>query len=311
MRTHRRRAVALLLLAGVAHAAGCSDGDAAEADGGGSGDLDAGAVDAGTRDGGARPDAGARDGGLSPDAAGAHDAGGDADAGAPEPTLAGLRDALLGTMTDAPCETWAGFDESRRAVFLTLTHRLFTSRTPDGRPMLSHIERLYLVLGGGDDGTSCGGAENNRLFLGMDAYLWQAMVDTWNDEGAIDDGGGSRWIHTRDIAGPHDPFDASAETDTGLRCTLLIETSGSRPPTAQAHFFLEGSAVPVERGSGISLPADPRMLEIDHDFDCLHRSNPTCSDFEDRYRDNHGDFECDWVPSSCTPDGDGCYRSAS
>lgn len=53
------------------------------------------------------------------------------------------------------------------------------------------------------------------------------------------------------------------------------------------------------------------MLEIDHDFDCIHRSNPTCSDFEERYRDNHGDFECEWIPSACAPEGSGCYRAAS
>jgi hypothetical protein len=177
--------------------------------------------------------------------------------------------------------------------------------------MLSHVERLYLVLGGGSDGSTCGGSENNRLFLGMDDYLWGRMVETWDGDAVIEDGGGSHWLHTRDIAGPHDPFDASNETDTGLRCSLLIETSESRPPTAQAHFFLEGSAVAVERGDGISLPTDPRMLEIDHDFDCVHRSNPTCSDFEDRYRESHGDYECDWVPSACTPEGTGCHRSAA
>lgn len=273
---------------------------------------DASAPDASARDAGRASDAGgARDAGA-PDArapdAGAEDAAGpDAGAG---PSLASLRDALFATYTDTPCETWASLDASRRAVFLTITHRLSTSRMPDGRSMLDHITRLYLVLGGGSDGTNCGGAENNRLFLAMDAYLWERMVETWDGAAVIDDGGGSHWLHTRDLAGPHDPFDASNETDTGLRCTLLFERSGSRPPTAQAHFFLDGSAVAVERGSGISLPADPYMLEIDLDFDCVHRSNPTCSDFEQRYRDNHGDFECEWVPSACVAEGGGCYRSA-
>ena len=225
-------------------------------------------------------------------------------------TLSALRDRLFATFGSSPCERWTELDESQRAVFLTLTHRLFTSRTPDGRSMLEHIERLYLVLGGGSDGGECGGAENNRLFLGMDDYLHARMVETWDGASAIDDGAGSHWVHTGDIAGPHDPFDASNETDTGLRCTLFIETSSSRPPTAQAHFFLLGSAEPVERGDGISLPADPRMLEIDHDFDCIHRSNPTCSDLEERYRENHGDFECEWVPTACVPEGSGCYRNA-
>jgi hypothetical protein len=176
--------------------------------------------------------------------------------------------------------------------------------------MLEHMTDLHLVLGGGDDGTACGGGENNRLFLSMDTYLWQLMVDTWNDAHAVGDGGGTQWKHTGDLAGPHDPFDASAETDAGLRCALIVELPESRPPTAQGHFFLEGSAVPVERGPGIQLETDPYMFEIDHDFDCLHQSNPVCPGrgFDAAYADHYGDFECDWVPAGCESAETGCYR---
>lgn len=285
------------LLACCLVVAGCSGGD-------GGVPLDgAPSIDAAVRDGA---------GDAAPgDAATALDAtsdGGPIDGG-PE-SLAQMRDRLIATMGGAPCETWASMDESRRAVFLTITHRLFTSHTPDGLPMLAHVERVYLVLGGGSDGTSCGGAENNRLFVSTDAYLHDRMVETWNDTHSITDDGGSTWIHTRDVAGPHDPFDASIETDTGLRCTLIFEDGDSEPPTAQAHFFV-ADPVPVMRGSGIDLPGDPHMLEIDQDFDCVHDSNPTCHDFEDRYRTHHGDFECEWVPGACAPVGTGCYRSAS
>lgn len=217
------------------------------------------------------------------------------------------RDRLLVTLGE-PCATWASFDESQRAVFLTITHRFFLSQTPDGLSMLDHLERVFAVLGGGSSGTSCGGSENNRLFLGIDAYLHGLLVDTWNGARAIGDGGGSTWLRTRDAAGPHDPFDASDESDIGLRCTAFFEDSDSRPPTAQAHFFLAGSEVPIARGD-IMLPADPRMLEIDQDYNCVHDSNPTCRDFEDRYRDHYGDFGCEWVPSACTAVGTGCYRS--
>jgi hypothetical protein len=276
----------------------CGDGgtadDAGTTDGGVSGPIDGGTADA----------AGADGGGAGLDAATPGDAGVD-------PTLSALRDALFGGHTSTPCETWASYDESARAVFLTITHRLYLSRTPDGRRMLEHIDGLHLVRGGGSSGTSCGGAENNRLFLSMDASLWQLAVETWDGTNTIDDGSGGSWAHTSDIAGPHDPFHASIETRTGLDCVLLVETSDSRPPTAQAHFFLDGSAVPVERGPDISLPADPTMLEIDQDFDCLHDSNPTCRDFETRYRDNYGDFECEWVPSACAPEGAGCFRTVA
>ena len=51
------------------------------------------------------------------------------------------------------------------------------------------------------------------------------------------------------------------------------------------------------------------MLEVDLDFDCFHESNPLCpgADFEKRYRQNYGDFDCNWVPRACVPIGDDCY----
>jgi len=270
----------------------------------------------GADDGGPVDDAGApMDTGTDTSAfdSGAVDGGSDG-GGTIEDTLAAHRERLFAGYagTADRCAAWAAMDQSQRAVFDTLTHRLYLSRTPDGASMLSHIDRLVLIRGGGSDGRACGSAENNRLFLSMDAYLWGLMVDAWNGTDAIDDGAGGAWSRTGDLAGPHDPFDASDETTMGLRCLLLIEQSGSRPPTAQAHFFLEGSATRVERGADISLEADPHMLEIDHDFDCLHRSNPLCpgTDFEDRYRTNYGDFACEWLPSDCIPSVPDCYPGA-
>jgi hypothetical protein len=250
---------------------------------------------------------------LAPDASHPTDTGVDApghDVGAPPADLASMRDRLFATFSDTPCETWASMDASRRAVFLTLTHRLSTSHGPDGTSLLEHVTRIVLILGGGSSGTTCGGAENNRMFFDVDDTLHGWMVDSWNGTTPLADDGGSTWVHSRDAAGPHDPFDASIETDTGLRCTALIfEQPDSAPPTAQAHFFVS-AAVPVSRGAGIDLPADPLLVELDQDFNCVHDSNPTCHDFEDRYRAHHGDFECEWVPSVCTPVGTGCYRSA-
>lgn len=218
--------------------------------------------------------------------------------------LAVHRDRLIATLGE-PCATWAAMDDSQRAVFTTITHRLFTSRAPDGSTLLAHVTRIYVVLGGGSSGTTCGGADNNRVFVATDAMLHGWLVETWNDGTPLADDGESTWIHTRDAAGPHDPFDASVETDTGLRCTLIFEDGDSRPPTAQAHFF-EGAPVAFMRGDA-SLPSDPFMLEIDQDYNCVHDSNPTCRDFLDRYRTNHGDFECAWVPSGCTAIGTGCH----
>jgi hypothetical protein len=266
---------------------------------------EAGGDDDGAGDGGADIDTMAGDdasatgdGALGLDAA--NDAAGAA-------TLSDHRDRLfrgnaaLGTGADV-CARWASLDVSRKAVFLTLTHRLFVSRMADGTPMLVEITAARLILGGGANGTTCGGAENNRLFLTISPRLHQALADTWNGTRTISDGASSTWLHTEDLAGPHDPFTASTETDTGLSCLGPIELGGSRPPTAQAHFFLDAAdAVPVQRGTGIDLPADPYMFEIDHDFDCLHQSNPLCPnrDFAADYITNYGDYAPAWAPAGC------------
>lgn len=230
------------------------------------------------------------------------------DAGRPALGLDGERDRLVATLGE-PCAVWRGFDRSQRAVFLTISHRLFVGRAPDGRTMLSHVTRLYRVLGGGSSGTTCGGSENNRVFVQIDDALWGWLGQAWSGMRPLTDGAGSRWVRSRDIAGPHDPFTASDETESGLRCVLLFETGESRPPTGQVHFFRrDEDAEPVRRGSGVSLPADPRMLEMDLDFNCVHDSNPTCGDFASRYTRNHGDFACGYVPTGCTAEGDGCFR---
>jgi hypothetical protein len=227
------------------------------------------------------------------------------DAGTTGDSLSAHRDRLvrgnpaLGTGADVCARC---LDDSRRAVFLTLTHRLYISTLPDTSSALAHITTCELILGGGASGTTCGGAENNRLFLTMDTTLWQLMVDTWNEDAtAIGDGADATWIHTEDLAGPHDPFTASNETDTGLSCLGLIELGDSVPPTAQGHFFLDGDEVPVQRGDGIDLPADPYLFEIDHDFDCLHQSNPVCpgKGFDATYAANYGDYDADWAPDGC------------
>lgn len=237
------------------------------------------------------------------------------DAGDASPrSLASLRDHLFSTLLqpgEAPCERWSSYDPSARAIFLTITDRLWLSQTPDGLSMLDHIVRVYGVLGGGAKGTTCGGVDNNRMFLGMDDYLWGLLNDAWNGGQVITDGGGHYWGKSADLGGPHKPFNLSDETATGTQCNLfIIETGDSKPPTGQVQFFKDGTATAFQRG-GLSFPADPRMLEFDHDYNCLHDSNPTCQDFTQRYVKNYGDFACDWVPVACRPAASGCYPAAT
>lgn len=236
------------------------------------------------------------------------------------------------------CTAWRDLlDESQRMVFLTITHRLTTSRlapvsvaptavyyplyeayVPDGQTPLDHIAAVYSIAGGhgpqrGSGVGSCGGGDNNRLFVSMDRNLWLALglanatsgsvgnpgplLDRWNNR---------NWRESQDIAGPHDPFTVSDET-----------TYGS--PRGQVHFWLPRTnpertayVIPVEPASGpVWRPGvggidDPYMLEMDQDYNWTHESNPLCSDYLNDYVANHGaagpDYiDLDWEPAACAP----------
>jgi hypothetical protein len=192
------------------------------------------------------------------------------------PQSNGLSAALVSTV----CDLWDALDPSSRAVFLTVTARLQGSRLAvDGRSMLWHVVSLQRIAGGqGATATqvgTCGGGEYNRLMLSQDATLHAALEAAVAHRGAMlpggydvaDAPGGTAWRDTHDLAGPHDPFDRSAETDAGA-------------PRAQAHWFADPASDRASRPLGrldLEDLVDPYALEVDQDYDCVHASNPLCT----------------------------------
>jgi hypothetical protein len=235
------------------------------------------------------------------------------------------------------CTAWRqGLDRSQQLVFLTITHRLTTSRlapvsvspnavyyplyeeyVPDDRTPLDHVNAVYSIAGGhgpnaGSGTGDCGGGDNNRLFMSMDHQLWLALglanatsgsvgnpgplVDPWNNRA---------WGESSDIAGPHDPFNVSDETAYGS-------------PRGQVHFWLprmnpERTAflTPLEPASpgqvwrpGVEGVSDPYLLEMDQDYNWLHDSNPLCGGAINDYVNNHGNsgpepIDVNWEPAAC------------
>ncbi|MEO8551423.1 MAG: hypothetical protein ABI678_15705 [Kofleriaceae bacterium] len=243
------------------------------------------------------------------------------------------------------CDAWNQLDPSQRMVFLTITHRLHTGRlgsfnlTPnavyyplyqeyvaDGTQALDHITQIYAINGGngsspGGGTGSCGGMDNNRLFMQMDHDLWlafglaNATSGTVGSPGPLQDQFGNRmWTESGDIAGPHAPFTISDETSYGS-------------PSGQTHFWLPTTNAehteyilpsrpqtsgPVNR-PGVWGIDDPYMLEMDQDYNWIHDSNPLCGGFLSEYVNNHGNdwpeaIDLSWHPSACDatspPSGD-------
>lgn len=183
----------------------------------------------------------------------------------------------LGASLVDVCELWSRATPATRATFLGLTDRLDGARLADGSSALAHVTALYRVVGGegetASDPGSCGGGEFNRMIVSIDPALHAAFVAAHRSGGDevggvrdLDDLGASYWRDARDLAGPHAPFTLSDETEGGA-------------PRGQAHLFEDPTSAaalsPLGR-TDLETLVDPYALEIDHDYDCVHASNPLC-----------------------------------
>ena len=238
--------------------------------------------------------------------------------------------------TDA-CTAWRQrLDSSQRMVFLTITHRLTTSRlapvsvspnavyyplyeayVPDDRTPLDHMNAVYAIAGGhgpvpGSGTGECGGSDNNRLFLSMDHQLWLAFGlanatsgSSGNPGPLLDPGNNRAWRESSDFLGPHDPFNASDETSYGSPRGQVHFWAPRTNPERTAYLIpLEpASTGPVSR-RGVEGVSDPYLIEMDQDYNFVHDSNPLCSDFLEDYIENHGSsgpepININWEPAAC------------
>ncbi len=234
------------------------------------------------------------------------------------------------------CTAWRqSLDLSQRMVFLTITHRLTTSRlgasavaptsiylpihqayVPDYRTPLDHISVVWAIAGGngpvrGSGAGSCGGIDNNRLFMSMSHQLWLAFGLSNATTGSVgysgplvDPANNRSWRDTTDLGGAHEPFTVSDETSYGS-------------PRGQVHFWLPrlnaertGYFIPVQPAyqqvwrRGVEGLTDPYMIEMDQDYNLQHDSNPLCGHALDAYLSNHGNsgpepININWEPASC------------
>ncbi len=220
----------------------------------------------------------------------------------------GLRGADLADV----CALWDGLDPSSRATFLTLSARLEGSRLIDGTSALDHVVRLYRLTGGegatATDAGSCGGGEYNRVLVSVDAPLHAAFVAAHDHAGAApfdlaDVREATGWRDSHDVAGPHAPFDLSDETSEGA-------------PRGQVQLFRDPTSAAAMQPLGrldLETLVDPYALELDHDFDCVHSSNPLCTYVfygplcapaaselgTDVYGASYGAVDLAWRPSGC------------
>lgn len=243
-----------------------------------------------------------------------------------EPTASTLgenRERLLSTYAsrqgEGTCETWNAMTREQQGVFLTTTDllgkRVFIDNGPDARPdegqlmVLDRVTKIYAVRGASAPG-KCGGGEFNRLFFGVDRELMDRIRNY--------DSGLPMFGRSRDLMGPHDPFNGSRETKHGQ-------------PTGQLHFWKwdrvctdeitagcnEGRNTMTLQRSGVEGVDEPWIVELDLDYNLPHDSNPECtyggSTGREKYEkkwwykgkawqpgaEGAGNAELDWRPSGC------------
>lgn len=217
---------------------------------------------------------------------------------------------LLGANLHSVCDLWNGLDPSARDVFRTITHRLWGATLADSTHALSHVTRLYRIIGGqGATATapgSCGGGEYNRMIMQQDMALHTGQAAANARQGATPYDLAditTFWRDSHDAAGPHAPFDLSDETNDGA-------------PRGQTQYFRDPASTVANTALGrmdLMTLVDPYALEMDQDYDCTHNSNPDCSYVfygpacapeanepgTQIYGGKYGDFEAAYKPTGC------------
>jgi hypothetical protein len=219
---------------------------------------------------------------------------------------------LSGADLTDPCDLWDALDPTAKATFLTITARLEGSvLADDGSTMLDHVVTAYRIVGGDGatdtDPGSCGGGEFNRVIASIDPVLHAALVRANDNKGSgpdiADIPAGGFWRDSHDLGGPHEPFTLSDETEDGV-------------PRGQVQFFADPSSPEANAPLGrldLEDLVDPWAFEMDHDYDCVHNSNPGCEyTFYGPlclpeatlmgtaiYTQNYGTFDPTWAPAGC------------
>lgn len=138
-------------------------------------------------------------------------------------------------------QTWDALTCAQKGVFLTITHRLHTSKIETtNQSLLGHVEGLYSIRGMG--GSTCKDLPFNRMWMKMDATLLKVFNDQNEDNAQIilDTNFGTWWKKSGDLAGPHKPFGIDLNPLPGPLFKNFLggsDATVSEEPSGQAHFF--------------------------------------------------------------------------
>jgi hypothetical protein len=194
-------------------------------------------------------------------------------------TLQDNRDRLIADLarrkcTDS-CTLWAALSQAERYIFLMDTayfggpaSRLYPPANSNQETALDHATALYSI--NAPDGSTLGGQDYNRIYLGFDS-LAACVMRNFTVANPTMGPMGNQWVKSDDIAGPHSPF-TQREMIFWYKGTFDPQSEG--PQFHHWHQDSDFTQSGIDQRLGVCGVTDRSLVESTIAFDFFHNSDP-------------------------------------
>ncbi len=226
-------------------------------------------------------------------------------------TLQDNRDRLIADLagrkcTDS-CTLWGALSQAERYIFLMDTayfgapaSRLYPPSYGSLETALDHAVALYSI--NAPDGSTLGGLDYNRIYLGFDA-LAECVMRNFVIANPTMDPNFNQWVKSDDLAGPHPPF-TQREMIFWYRAVYDLQSEG--PQFHHWHQDSDFTQSGINQRLGVCGVTDRSLVESTIAFDFTHNSDPlgdyaTRGGYGWQIVDEHVGINADWgyMPTGC------------
>ena len=226
-------------------------------------------------------------------------------------TLTANRDRLVADLAKRKCATscalWAALSQAERYIFLMDTaylgdtsSRIHPPSHANTETALDHAVALYSI--NAPDGSTRGGQEYNRIYLGFDA-LATCVMRSFAVANPAHAAGYNQWVSSDDLAGPHGPF---TQREMIYWYKAFYDPQSEGPQFHHWHQDSDFTQSGLNQRSGVCGVTDRSVTELTIAFDTLHNSDPM-GDYSGRggtgsqIVDQHISISADWTytPTGC------------
>ena len=226
-------------------------------------------------------------------------------------TLQANRDRLIADLakrkcTDS-CTLWAALSQAERYIFLMDTayfgapaSRLYPPSYANLETALDHAVALYSINDA--DGSTLGGLDYNRIYLGFDD-LAKCVMRNFPLANPTKDPSYNKWVKSDDLAGPHAPF-TQREMIYWYRAFYDPQSEG--PQFHHWHQDSDFTQSGIDQRLGVCGNTDRSLVESTIAFDFTHNSDPlgdyaTRGGYGWQIVDQRDVITSDWtyMPTSC------------